>query len=241
MSSSLAGAVAIITGAGSGIGAATAEDLAAAGMRVALVGRRVDRIEGVATRLRAAGNEAVPEPGDIRDYSEMQGIVARTAERWGRIDVLVANAAVVEQSTISEGDPARWRNLIDTNVSGTFNTIRAVLPQMHEQGRGHVVIVSSVSGRTTYVGEPAYVASKHALVAMGECLREELAPTGIRVTLIEPGLVATEFIDTDFVRTRLAGLVPLPPAAVAHAIRFALEQPSDVSISEIVIRPTSQV
>ena len=241
MSSSLVSGVGIITGAGSGIGAAAAEDLATAGMRVTLVGRRADRLEAVAARIGAAGGESIPEPGDIRDYAAMQAIVGRTLARWGRVDVLVANAAAVEQSTISEGDPARWREVIETNVNGTLNTIRAVLPIMHEQGRGHIVIVASVSGRVTYVGEPAYVASKHALVAIGECLRQELIPKTIRVTLIEPALVATEFSDTEYVRTKFRDVVALSPAAVARTIRFALEQPIEVSISEIVIRPTNQL
>ena len=233
--------VAIETGAGSGIGEATSRSLAAAGMRVTLVGRRVDRLENVATEIRSEGGESFVEPGDIRDFGAFEAIVGRTCERWGRIDVLVACAGAVEQSRISEGDPARWRNVLDTNIMGGLNSIRAALPRMHEQAQGHIVIVSSVSGRVTYVGEPAYVASKHALVALGECLRQELVGTGIRVTLIEPALVATEFSNTEFVRTKFRDVVPLSPAAVAGSILFALEQPQEVTVSEIVIRPSNQL
>jgi NADP-dependent 3-hydroxy acid dehydrogenase YdfG len=241
MGSTLDGLVAIITGAGTGIGEATAEDLGAAGVRVVIVGRRSNLVEGVAERIRAAGGDAIAEPGDVRDFPKMEAIVARTVERWGKIDVFVANAAVVEQSLISDGDPARWKELIDTNVTGAFNSVRAVLPQMLAQGIGHVVIVSSASGRVIYVGEPAYVASKHALCAMGEVLRQEVAAKKLRVTLIEPGVVLTPFINPEFVAELLPGVTPLSPADVARTIRFAIEQPSNVSINEIVIRPTGQL
>jgi len=239
--SPLHGQTAIITGAGSGIGEAAAEDLAAAGMRVALVGRRADRIAAVVERIRRAGHEAVAEPGDIRDFALMEAIVARALERWGKVDVFVANAALAERSHISDGDPESWRKVIDTNVMGTFNSVRAVLPQMHRQGSGHIVIVSSLSGRITYVGEPAYVASKHALVAMGHCLRKELAPKGIRVTLIEPGLVQTEFVDLEFAFSLFPDATPLAPADVARTIRFVLEQPPNVAISEVGLHPVHQV
>jgi NADP-dependent 3-hydroxy acid dehydrogenase YdfG len=233
--------VAIVTGAGSGIGAAVAADLANAGAHVTMVGRRPDRLQAVASHIRSSGHSAMPEPGDIRDYAQMEAIVESTVARWGRLDVLIANAAVVEQSTISTGDPMQWRTLIDTNVTGTFNCVRAALPPMHLQNAGHIVIVASVSGRVTYVGEPAYVASKHALVAMGDCLRQELAPTGIRVTIIEPGLVATEFLNAEVVDSLAPGVAPLASADVARAIRFAIDQPPGVNINEIVIRPAGQV
>jgi NADP-dependent 3-hydroxy acid dehydrogenase YdfG len=241
MLSSLDGLTAVVTGAGSGIGEATAEELARIGVRVALVGRRVDRIGAVVDRIAAAGHEAVAEPGDIRDYAQMQAIVERAVQRWGSLDIFVANAAVLEQSMISEGDPKRWRDVIETNVMGTFHSVRAVLPQMLQQGHGHIVIVSSVSGRVTYVGEPAYVASKHALVAIGDVLRQEVAKKNIRVTLIEPGLVNTPFFDPGFSESLLPGVTPLASAAVAASIRFVLEQPPEVSINELVIRPTGQI
>jgi NADP-dependent 3-hydroxy acid dehydrogenase YdfG len=241
MLSSLDGLTAVVTGAGSGIGEATAEDLASIGVRVALVGRRPDRIGAVVDRIVAAGHQAVAEPGDIREYAQVQAIVERTVEKWGSVDIFVANAAVVEQSMISDGDPQRWRDVIETNVLGTLHSVRAVLPQMLRQGHGHVVIVSSVSGRVTYVGEPAYVASKHALVAMGDVLRQEVAKKNIRVTLIEPGLVATEFFTPEFAFSLLPGVTPLQSSAVAASIRFALEQPPEVSINELVIRPTGQI
>jgi NADP-dependent 3-hydroxy acid dehydrogenase YdfG len=171
----------------------------------------------------------------------MEAIVARAVERWGKVDVLVANADLVEKSLISEGDPARWKDVVDTNVMCTFISVRAVLPQMHLQGSGHVVIVSSVAGRVTHVGEPAYVVSKHALVALGDVLRKELAAKKLRVTLIEPGVVLTPFINADFVAELLPGVTPLSPADVARTLHFALEQPPLVSINEIVIRPTGQI
>jgi ribitol 2-dehydrogenase len=210
-------------------------------MHVALVGRRAERVRAVVDRIREDGGDAVAEPGDIRDYAFMEATVARTVERWGTVDAFVANAAVIERSTISDGDPESWKKVIDTNVMGTFNSVRAVLPQMHRQGTGHIVIVSSLSGRIWYVGEPAYVASKHALLAMGHCLRKELAPTGIRVALIEPGLVETEFVDPEFCFSLFPGVTPLAPADVAGTIRFVMEQPPNVAISEIGVHPVNQV
>jgi NADP-dependent 3-hydroxy acid dehydrogenase YdfG len=235
------GLVAIITGAGTGIGEATAEEFGAAGVHVVVVGRRANLVERVAERIRAAGGGAIAEPGDVRDFARMEAIVERTVERWGKIDVFVANAAVVEESLISDGDPARWKELIDTNVTGALNSVRAVLPTMHRQGSGHIVIVASVSGRVTYVGQPAYVASKHALVALGEVLRQEVAAKKLRVTLVEPGVVLTPFVNPEYLAELLPGVTPLSATDIARTIRFAIEQPPNVSINEIVIRPTGQL
>ena len=235
------GLVAIITGAGTGIGAATAEELASAGVRVVLVGRRPAPLSDLAGRIGARGGEAVSHPADVTDYGAMQRVAADTTARYGRIDVLVSNAAVHDASSPADGDPAWWGRVVETNLLGGLNTVRAVLPGMYERGSGHIVIVASVSGRVTYVGEAVYVASKHALVAFGDCLRQEASPRGVRVTLVEPGMVDTPLLDNPFARELRKTVTPLQPADCARAIRFALEQPPHCAINEIVIRPVRQV
>jgi NADP-dependent 3-hydroxy acid dehydrogenase YdfG len=238
----LSGRVAIITGAGSGIGAATAEALAGLGMRLALVGRRQSLIEAVAERIRVARGEAIALAADVRIYDDQARVVRETVERYERVDVFIANAAVADFGPIHEADPEVWRDVITTNVLGVMYGVRAVLPAMYANGSGHIVIVSSGSGRTTYVGEPAYVASKHATVAFADCLRMEVAPRGLRVTLIEPGLVETPLIHVwEGSDDLVVGVTPLDPVDVAGAIRYALEQPAYSTVFEIALRPTSQI
>ncbi len=242
MDTTLAGRVAIITGAGTGIGAATAQEFGRRGMRVVLVGRREAVIGDVAARLRADGVNATAIAGDVRDFADQARIVAATVERHGRIDIFVANAAVADYGPVDTADPAVWRDVIATNVLGVLYSARAVLPTMYAQGSGHVVIVSSGSGRHTYVGEPAYIASKHATVAFAECLRQEVAPRGLRVTVIEPGLVETPLIHVwEGSDDLVTGVIPLVPADCARAILYAIEQPPSCTVFEIALRPTSQV
>jgi len=235
------GAVAIITGGGTGIGAATAEELASVGVKVVLVGRRPVPLANVVAKITAQGWEATSHSADVSDYAAMEGVVADTVARYGHIDLLVSNAAVHDVSSAADGDPAWWRRVIETNVLGGMHIIRAALPHMYRQGSGHIVIVASVSGRVTYVGEPVYVASKHALVAFGDCLRQEASPHGIRVTLIEPGMVDTPLLDNPFARELMKTVTPLQPADCARAIRFAFEQPPHCAVNEIVLRPLKQV
>jgi NADP-dependent 3-hydroxy acid dehydrogenase YdfG len=242
MNSSLAGRTAIITGAGTGIGAATAEALGGLGMRVVLVGRRPDVVEAQAGRLVAAGIDARAMAGDVRDFATLDGIVSRTVEAFGRVDVFVANAAVADFGPIDQADPALWHDVITTNVLGVLYSARAILPQLYRQdGGGHIVIVASGSGRTTYVGEPAYVASKHAVVAFADCLRMEVTPRGVRVSVIEPGLVETPLIHVfPEADSLVEGVIPLQPVDVARAIVYVLEQPAHVNVFEIALRPTTQ-
>lgn len=242
MSTSLAGRTAIITGAGTGIGASTAEELGRLGMRVVLVGRRADVVEAQAARLVAAGIDASAMAGDVRDFATLEAIVARTVETHGRVDTFVANAAVADFGPIDVADPALWHDVITTNVLGVLYSARAILPQMYRQEGGHIVIVASGSGRTTYVGEPAYVASKHAVVAFADCLRMEVTPRGVRVSVIEPGLVETPLIHVyPEADSLVQGVIPLQPVDVARAIVYVLEQPPHVNVFEIALRPTTQV
>lgn len=233
--------VAIITGGGTGIGAATAEELASSGVRVLVVGRRPGALADTVARIAANGGEAMSVSADVTDFAAMERVVETAMERYGRLDLLVSNAAVHEVAEVVNGNPAWWRQVIETNVLGTLYATRAALPVMYRQESGHVVIVASVSGRVTYVGETIYVTSKHAIVAFGDCLRQEASPRGVRVTLLEPGLVETPFLDNPFAQELKKTVRPLDPADCARAIRFAFEQPPHCSINEIVIRPTQQL
>ncbi len=211
-------------------------------MRLVLVGRREQMIAKVAKRLRSSGVEAVAIPGDVRDFGDQAKVVAAAIEHYGQIDVFVANAAIADYGPIDTADPNLWRDVIATNVLGVLYGVRAVLPTMYKQSSGHVVIVASGSGRHTYVGEPAYIASKHATVAFAECLRLEVAPRGLRVTVIEPGLVETPLIHVwEGSDDLVVGVTPLAPADCARAILYAISQPPSCTVFEIALRPTSQV
>jgi clavulanate-9-aldehyde reducatase len=240
----LNGLTAIVTGGGTGIGAATCDQLGKAGVQLVIVGRRSEVVEASADVVRRAGGEAIAIPADVGVWADMERVVGTAIERYGKVDVLIANAAVVDHTSIAEADPVEWKALITTNVLGVMFGTRAVLPHMLARGAGHIVIVSSVSGRVTYVGEPAYVSSKHATVAFADCLRQEVSPSGIRVTLIEPGLVDTPLVRAhlEAVSKVVPGTVrPLESADCARAILFAVEQPPNCSINEIVLRPTTQL
>jgi NADP-dependent 3-hydroxy acid dehydrogenase YdfG len=181
------------------------------------------------------------EPGDVRDYAHLERLVRLATERFGAVDILVANAAITDCGPVADADPARWSEVIGTNVLGVLHAVRAVLPAMLDRGRGHIVVIASVSGRITYVGEPAYIASKHATIAFADSLRMEVAERGIRVTVIEPGLVETPLIHVhEAADSIVPGVTPMRPDDVARAVRFALEQPPDVNVFEIVLRPTGQ-
>lgn len=242
MPKKLDGLVGVITGAGSGIGAAIARDLGGAGMRLVLVGRRLEPLAARADEVRAAGGEAVAVSADVRDYADVDRAVRLALERWGKIDVLVPNAAVADFGPIAQADPALLRDVIQTNLLGVMFAVRAALPHMEARRSGHIVIVSSASGRVTYVGEPAYVASKHGTVAFAECLRQEVAPIGIRVSLVEPGLVETPLIHVyPEANDLVPGVIALDPDDIARAVRYVLEQPENVNVFEVLLRPTGQL
>jgi NADP-dependent 3-hydroxy acid dehydrogenase YdfG len=232
--------VAVITGGGTGIGAATALELARHGVKVTVIGRRPEPLRETVLRIAREGGEAMAYPADVRDFPSLERLAKEMADHFGHIDLVVPNAAVHDVSNIADGDPNWWHTLTDINVVGLMNTIRAFLPGMCQQGYGHFIIVSSVSGRVTYVGEPVYVASKHAQVAFAECLRQEVAPRGIKVTLIEPGLVETPMSQDEFSREMKKTVTPLEPEECARAIRFAFEQSPNCGINEIVMRPLKQ-
>ena len=233
--------VVLITGALGGIGAATALAFAELGARTALVDLRADGAGPLVEDIRAAGGDALALEADVREPAQLEAAVAAALRRFGPIDVVIANAGIADQSSVAGGDPAAWRAVVETNVLGTLYTVRAVLPTMLERGRGHVFLTASVSGRETYVGEPAYIASKWAQVGFAHALRQELMEAGIRVTVVEPGIVDTPLTrGSPTVRPLLDAVEPLQPEDVAAAVLYAWQQPEHVVVSELTIRPLRQ-
>jgi len=218
--------LALVSGASRGIGAAIAEELAQAGFRVACAARGRDGVEAVAGRIRASGAEAVPVELDVRDLESCRRAVGEV----GPVDVLVNNAGVGAFGETAELDPAEWDRVISTNLTGAFYLTRAALPGMVERGKGHVVNIASVAGHQAFSGGGAYVASKYGLVGFSESLMLEARPKGVRVTIISPGSVATEFFtgrDTSWM---------LRSEDVAAAVRYAVTAPEHVIVDRIVLR-----
>jgi NADP-dependent 3-hydroxy acid dehydrogenase YdfG len=233
--------VGIITGGLKGIGAASAVEFARIGARLVLTARSLRGAEELVGRIEAVGGEAVCVSADVRDPRSHETVVEEAVRRWGRVDFLLANAGVADQSRIATGDSGRWREVIETNVLGVIYCAHAVLPSMLQQGAGHVFIMSSASGRESYVGEPVYIASKWAQVGFAHALRLELLGAGVRVTIVEPGLVDTPLTrDNPVVRPLLEEIEPLTAEDVGRAVVFAYQQPENVVISEIVMRPQRQ-
>lgn len=230
----LSTAVAMVTGGVSGIGAAVTAALRDRGATVVAVDRYAtsESVPGEPTRELVA---------NVRDYASMAAITAKIIAEFGHLDILMANAAITDWSLMSTGDPERWHDVIDTNVLGVAHTVRAALPALVAQGHGHIAITASISGRTTYVGEPIYIATKWALVGLGGALRKEVGDSGVRVSLIEPGIV-----DTPLVRNSVEGAAELAsrqslnPEDIARAVLFVLEQPAHVNIDELMISPLRQ-
>jgi NADP-dependent 3-hydroxy acid dehydrogenase YdfG len=219
----------VITGASTGIGAATARRAAEFGHRVVLAARSEDKLTALAEEL---GDGALAVRCDVTSWEDQQELVAATLERFGRIDVFFANAGFGARRGFLEESVEHWKSMIDTNVLGCALSIRASLGHFKEQNSGHILLTSSIAGRRTLPGS-LYSATKHAVTAMGEALRAEVADTGIRVTLIEPGMVDTPFFDN-----RPSGA--LEPDDIARAVMFALTQPPHVDVNEILIRPIHQ-
>jgi NADP-dependent 3-hydroxy acid dehydrogenase YdfG len=234
--------VGIVTGGLSGIGAASAVEFAERGARLVLCDRSTADPGGVVERVRAAGGTAVVVEADVRSPDELAQATERAVREWGRIDFLLANAGIADQSSTANGDPGRWREVVETNLLGVLYTCRAVVPTMLDQGAGHILIMASVSGREAYAGEPVYIATKWGVVGFAHSLRLELLEQGIRVTLVEPGLVDTPLTrGSAKVRPLLDEIEPLTPEDVARAAVYAFEQPTHVAVSEIVVRPQRQL
>lgn len=237
MPSELDGKVAIVTGGARGIGAAISRALAERSVAVVVGELSAER----AARFAESSRGITAQPCDVRDYAQVSALHDTALERHGRLDFVIANAGITDWGLMSDGDPERWRAVIETNVLGVAYMIRATLPTLLAQGHGHIVITASISGRITYVGEPIYIASKWALVGLGRALRKEVASAGVGVTLIEPGIVDTPLVsETEEGRQELAQVRALEPEDVAGAVMFALARPEHVDVDELVISPREQ-
>ena len=222
--------VLLITGASTGIGAATARMAAAEGYRLVLAARSEDKLEALVAEL--GEDRALAQRCDVMAWDEQEALVAAALERFGRIDVAFANAGFGAKRGFLEETPEHWHDMVNTNVLGVAYTIRAVLPHLRERGSGHFVLTSSVAGRRALPGS-LYSATKWAVCGMGEALRQELADTDIRTTLIEPGMV-----DTPFFENQVSDA--LEADDIARAVMFALAQPGHVDVNEILVRPVHQ-
>jgi NADP-dependent 3-hydroxy acid dehydrogenase YdfG len=243
--SSTQGKVVVITGASSGLGEATARLLASRGARVFLGARRADRLEAVVADIARAGGEAAARAVDVTRRAEVEAFVQAAVGQFGRVDVLVSNAGIMPRAPLAKLRVDEWDRMIDVNLRGVLHGIAAVLPIFQRQGAGHFVNLSSVAGLKVSMGGAVYSATKFAVRAISEGLRQELDPP-IRTTIISPGVVRSELPLSSSDPESAAQMkemyerMAIPADAVARAIAFAIEQPPEVDVNEIVLRPTVQ-
>ncbi|MGK3206701.1 SDR family oxidoreductase [Amycolatopsis sp. MEPSY49] len=238
--------VVAITGASSGIGEATARELAGRGAAVVLGARRTDRLEALARKIRDDGGRAEVLDVDVTRRADLERLVTRAVDRFGRLDVLVGNAGVARIAPISDLDVDDWDAMIDVNLRGVLHGIAAALPVFRAQGRGHFVTTVSTSGLKIVPTQAVYAGTKNAVRTLLEALRQESTDGVLRTTSISPGYVRTELVDyvedpaqREQAQQAMATL-GISPDAVARAIAFAIEQPDDVEIGDLTIRPTRQ-
>jgi NADP-dependent 3-hydroxy acid dehydrogenase YdfG len=237
--------VVVITGASSGIGKATAVMLAERGAKVVLGARGLNRLEALARRIMGAGGEVAYAQTDVRRREELTSLVSLALDRYGQLDVLISNAGIMPVSPLDDLRVEDWENMIDINIKGVLYGIAAALPVFRKQGFGHFVSTASTAGHKTVPNQSVYSATKFAVRAISEGLRME-AGEKLRVTIISPGFVNTNFaegVTNPEVKTQLENArdkFALAPEAIARAIVFAIEQPSDVDVNEIIVRPTAQ-
>ena len=237
--------VVVITGASSGIGEATAIMLAERGAKVVLGARGVNRLEALARRIEATGGEVTYAQTDVRRREDLTSLVKLALDRYDQLDVLISNAGIMPVSPLDDLRVEDWENMIDINIKGVLYGIAAALPVFRKQGFGHFVNTASTAGHKTVPNQSVYSATKFAVRAISKGLRME-AGEKLRVTIISPGFVNTNFaegVTNPEVKTQLENArdkFALPPEAIARAIVFAIEQPSDVDVNEIIVRPTAQ-
>ena len=242
----LSGQVVAVTGASSGIGEAIARAAARAGAAVSLAARRLDRIQAIAADIVTAGGKALAVQTDVGEEDQARVFVQQTHQAFGRLDVLVNNAGVMLLGPIENAPTDEWRRMIHVNVFGVLYCTHAALPVMREQGSGHIVNVSSVAGRVARAGSGVYNLTKWGVGGFSEALRQEAVEIGVRVTLIEPGVVATELAShmrpevLEQMHQRFSGVTPLAAEDVSNAIMFAIGQPPNASVNEVLIRPSRQ-
>jgi len=243
-SSPVVSKVVLITGASSGIGEATARHLADLGHKVVLGARRTDRTDAIVQEITWACNQALALPLDVTDFASMQAFAAAAHAEFGRIDVLINNAGVMPLSPLADLHIDDWNRMIDVNIRGVLHGIAAVLPVMTAQGSGHVINIASTAGHRVDPTAAVYCASKYAVRAISEGLRQE--SRDLRVTVVSPGFTRTELFDQigdPQIKAGVTGMLEqasMPASAVAEAIGYAIAQPASIDVNELVIRPTAQ-
>jgi NADP-dependent 3-hydroxy acid dehydrogenase YdfG len=243
MSNSIEGKVVVITGASSGLGEAAARHLARHGAKLVLGARRIERLQALAQDLSLGDDAAVQT--DVTQYAQVRRLVDHAVQSRGRIDVLINNAGLMPQSLLERGRVEDWDRTIDVNLKGVLYGIAAALPYMKVQQSGHIINVSSVAGHKVAPGGAVYSATKHAVRVIAEGLRQEVKPYNIRTTVISPGAVATELpnsiTDPEVAeRIRKVYAIAVPADSFANMVVFAMSQPEDVDVNEILYRPTKQ-
>ncbi|MBJ9987513.1 SDR family oxidoreductase [Paenibacillus sp. S28] len=243
--SEINGKVVVITGASSGIGEATAKLLASRGAHVVMGARRVERLEALASLIEAEGGSALYQQLDVTNIEQMQSIIRLAQSKFGRVDVIVNNAGVMPLSPLEALKIDEWNRMIDVNIRGVLHGIAAGLPVMKEQQSGHMINVASIGAYSVTPTAAVYCATKYAVRAITEGLRQEI-DADIRVTLVSPGVTESELAESitddgarEFMKTYRRNA--LPASAIARAIAYAIEQPADVDVNELVVRPTARL
>jgi clavulanate-9-aldehyde reducatase len=248
MPGALDGRVAVVTGASSGIGEATAEALAREGATVAVAARRLDRLEELAKRISDEGGRAETFEVDVADENQARGLILDSEEKLGGLDILINNAGLMLLGPVQGADTEEWRRMVDVNCLGLLYCTHAALPVMQQRGGGHIVNVSSVAGRQADLGSAVYNMTKWGVVGFSEALRQEALHSNVRVTVVEPGFVATELHGHNEIPVVVEGVEKmrsqigdvLEAEDIADAITYVVTRPERVDVNEILIRPTRQ-
>jgi NADP-dependent 3-hydroxy acid dehydrogenase YdfG len=246
MSDGIKDKVVVITGASSGLGEATARRLSAAGAKIVLGARRTKHLDALAKELVENGGNAIAITTDVTDRERVKALVDAAVKTYGRVDVMINNAGLMPQAPLERLKVEEWDRMIDVNIKGVLYGIAAVLPYMKEQKSGHIINVSSVAGHKVGPGFAVYAATKHAVRALSEGVRQEVKPYNIRTTVISPGAVATELpngVTDPATAERIKKFyadIAVPADSFARAVAFAVSQPEEVDINEILFRPTRQ-
>lgn len=245
MENNIAGKVIVITGASSGLGEATARLLSSQGAIVALGARRLERIQALANDLAGTGAQAIAVETDVTHCDQVKRLVDTAVQQFGRIDVMINNAGLMPHSPLERLKVSDWDRMIDVNLKGVLYGIAGALPHMQQQKSGHIINVSSVAGHKVRPGSAVYAATKTAVRVLSEGLRMEVKPYNIRTTVISPGAVATELpnsvTEPDIAENvRKIYEIAIPAESFARAVAFAMTQPEDVDVNEILFRPTRQ-
>lgn len=246
MSKNIEGKVVVITGASSGLGEASARLLSEQGAKVVLGARRLKRIERLASEIKDGGAESIAVETDVTDQKQVNALVEAAIKQYGRVDVMLNNAGLMPHSPLERLKTDDWDRMIDVNIKGVLYGIAAALPHMQKQKSGHIINVSSVAGHLVTPGGAVYCATKHAVRAISEGLRQEVKPYNIRSTIVSPGAVATELPDSITEKDVSEGIhefyekYAIPADSFARVVSFAISQPEEVDINEVLFRPTAQ-